>query len=376
MTRDMSEIVALLKKELPSLSDEKIAELACQQTSMPVTFLPVTVSEVLVGLRKKTMKKELTRPRIKKQANGQIRIKDTTTYRTYDTTWRRLESKYGATLVRNLTDEDVTEIALSAQTSAVEKLNAKNAKRMAKGFAAIPGAGIVGYNRALAALSVFFNYSLDKKFIEENPMTSVDYLREPESKRGRMTADEIDELLHTAISGGDDPLLDHTFLWTLLETAARVGGLLNLQLQDINMKNQTIMLYEKGGKYREQPVTLELATALMTLATSRGATTPTDSVFRYRVGSKFSGCPMTSRRVDTIWKRLRNELPWVEERRVSSHVIRHTTLTFVDRFVSPTVARRYAGHGRRDVTETYTQADGDEVAGALEVVFGRPHPLA
>ena len=376
MTRDMSEIVALLKKELPSLSDEKIAELACQQTSMPVTFLPVTVSEVLVGLRKKTMKKELTRPRIKKQANGQIRIKDTTTYRTYDTTWRRLESKYGATLVRNLTDEDVTEIALSAQTSAVEKLNAKNAKRMAKGFAAIPGAGIVGYNRALAALSVFFNYSLDKKFIEENPMTSVDYLREPESKRGRMTADEIDELLHTAISGGDDPLLDHTFLWTLLETAARVGGLLNLQLQDINMKNQTIMLYEKGGKYREQPVTLELATALMTLATSRGAITPTDSVFRYRVGSKFSGCPMTSRRVDTIWKRLRNELPWVEERRVSSHVIRHTTLTFVDRFVSPTVARRYAGHGRRDVTETYTHADGDEVAGALEVVFGRPHPLA
>ena len=372
----MSEIVALLKKELPSLSDEKIAELACQQTSMPVTFLPVTVSEVLVGLRKKTMKKELTRPRVKKQANGQIRIKDTTTYRTYDTTWRRLESKYGATRVRNLTDEDVTEIALSAQTSAVEKLNAKNAKRMAKGFAAIPGAGIVGYNRALAALSVFFNYSMDKKFIDENPMTSVDYLREPESKRGRMTADEIDELLHTAISGGDDPLLDHTFLWTLLETAARVGGLLNLQLQDINMKNQTIMLYEKGGKYREQPVTLELATALMTLATSRGAITPTDSVFRYRVGSKFSGCPMTSRRVDTIWKRLRNELPWVEERRVSSHVIRHTTLTFVDRFVSPTVARRYAGHGRRDVTETYTQADGDEVAGALEVVFGRPHPLA
>lgn len=376
MTREMFEIVALLKKELPSLSDEKIAELACQQTSTPVIFLPVTVSEVLVGLRKKTMKKELTRPRVKKQANGQIRIKDTTTYRTYDTTWRRLELKYGDALVRNLTDEDVTEIALSAQTSAVEKLNAKNAKRMAKGFAAIPGAGIVGYNRALAALSVFFNYSMDKKFIDENPMTSVDYLREPESKRGRMTADEIDELLHTAISGGDDPLLDHTFLWTLLETAARVGGLLNLQLQDINMKNQTIMLYEKGGKYREQPVTLELAIALMTLATSRGATMPTDSVFRYRVGSKFSGCPMTSRRVDTIWKRLRNELPWVEERRVSSHVIRHTTLTFVDRFVSPTVARRYAGHGRRDVTETYTQADGDEVAGALEVVFGRPHPLA
>jgi integrase len=247
---------------------------------------------------------------------------------------------------------------------------------MAKGFAAIPGAGVVGYNRALAALSVFFTYAIAKKFIEENPMESVKYLREPEAKRGRMTADEIDELLHTAISGGDDPLLDHTFLWTLLETAARVGGLLNLQLQDINMKNQTIMLYEKGGKYREQPVTEELANTLVELATSRGAIAPTDSVFRYRIGAKFSGCPMTSRRIDTIWKRLRNELPWVEERRVSSHVIRHTTLTFVDRFVSPTVARKYAGHGRRNVTETYTQADGDEVAGALEVVFGRPHPLA
>lgn len=376
MNRDISEIIARIKQELPSLPDEKIAELAVQQIPPSPVVVSKTVSEVLVGLREKTMMKELARPRVKKQANGEIRIKDTTTYRTYDTTWRRLEAKFGETPVRDLSEKHVTGIALLAQSSAVEKLNAKNSKRMARGFAAIPGAGIVGYNRALAALSVFFNYAMEKKFIEENPMTLVDYLPEPEAKRGRMTANEVDELLHAAITGGDDPILDHTFLWTLLETAARVGGLLNLQLQDINMKKQTIMLYEKGGKYREQPVTLELANALTELATSRGATLPTDSVFRYRVGSKLSGCPMTSRRVDTIWKRLRNELPWVEERRISSHVIRHTTLTFVDRFVSPTVARRYAGHGRRDVTETYTQADGDEVAGALEVVFGRPHPLA
>ena len=48
----------------------------------------------------------------------------------------------------------------------------------------------------------------------------------------------------------------------------------------------------------------------------------------------------------------------------------------VDRFTSPTVARKYAGHGKKDVTEVYTEAEFDEVAEAHQLIFGRQHPLA
>ncbi|MFB9386888.1 hypothetical protein ACFFTK_27395 [Pseudonocardia petroleophila] len=64
---------------------------------------------------------------------------------------------------------------------------------------------------------------------------------------------------------------------------------------------------------------------------------------------------------------------------VSTHWLRHTTLTWVERNAGYAVARAYAGHnGSRDVgvTSTYVRADITEVAAALAALSGEPHPLA
>jgi integrase/recombinase XerC len=62
-------------------------------------------------------------------------------------------------------------------------------------------------------------------------------------------------------------------------------------------------------------------------------------LFRYR-----DGRPITARRYDHLWRRIGKHLPWVATQQVSTHWIRYTTLTWVERNFGYAVARAYAGH--------------------------------
>jgi hypothetical protein len=65
---------------------------------------------------------------------------------------------------------------------------------------------------------------------------------------------------------------------------------------------------------------------------------------------------------------------------MSTHWIRHTTLTWVERNFGYAVARAYAGHtdsgGEGGATATYVRASLAEVAAALAALTGEPYPLA
>ena len=65
---------------------------------------------------------------------------------------------------------------------------------------------------------------------------------------------------------------------------------------------------------------------------------------------------------------------------ISTHWIRHTTLTWVERNFGYAVARAYAGHtdsgGETGATSTYVRASLPEAAAALAALTGEPHPLA
>ncbi|WP_233601175.1 MULTISPECIES: hypothetical protein [Micromonospora] len=64
---------------------------------------------------------------------------------------------------------------------------------------------------------------------------------------------------------------------------------------------------------------------------------------------------------------------------ISTHWLRHTTLTWVERTYGHAVARAYAGHtdsGGSGSTATYVRATLQEVAVALAGLTGEDHPLA
>jgi integrase/recombinase XerC len=69
----------------------------------------------------------------------------------------------------------------------------------------------------------------------------------------------------------------------------------------------------------------------------------------------------------------------VATQQISTHWLRHTTLTWVERTYGFAVARAFAGHantGGEPTTATYVRASIHEVAAALSALTCEAHPLA
>lgn len=153
--------------------------------------------------------------------------------------------------------------------------------------------------------------------------------------------------------------------------ARREGGL-NLRLCDLDELRGLVRLDEKNGEVRWQPVPPSLVRDLMAFATSRGASNPEDAVFRFK-----DGRPMTDRRYDTWHKRVQRQLNWADEIGFDAHTLRHHAGSVVERLAGKAVAKAFLGHRSvSDVTDIYTAASQAEVAAAVAVMTGEPHPLA
>ena len=373
MTKSLREIVTELRELFPALPDEKIAELALGQTKKG-NHSGVTVSELLKPIRKIYWEKELKRLRAKKKSDGSMNLKDTSTYRVYDNHWKRLESIFGERDIAELKANDVIKVALLAEEDSINHWNNINTSRQQKGLPLKEFTGANAYNACVDAISVVFKYAIDEELITLNRTHSISRKEIDPPKRHGLSSTQIVELLDTAASGGNDPMLDHLIMWTQVETGARMSGILKLQLGDIDTKRQTIMLVEKRSKKRIQPVTRELMENLMRLASTRGAKERTDSVFRYLPNKDGISNPLTSKRFETLWKRLGQTLPWVASQGISSHYLRHTVLTWVDRVAGHSVARAYAGHSAGDTTDFYTSAGFSEIVSAHSLITGTIHP--
>lgn len=229
------------------------------------------------------------------------------------------------------------------------------------------------------AVKCFYRRAAEDRLITitDSPVATIKNTKGRNHSRRALTARELAEINHTAANSGPDPLLDSLLLRLHSETACRVGGALNIRRRDLNSMDCTVLLREKGGKDRRQPISPTLINALLRHIDHR--TTghdPDDQVLRQR-----NGVPLQYHAYQTFWHRIWRLLPWAKTLRVTSHWLRYTTLTWVERTFSYAIASAYAGHAgpsasSGSVTLTYTAATIHEVAAALSMLTGEPHPLA
>ena len=288
---------------------------------------------------------------------------------------KRLEALFGQKDISELKASDVVEVALLAEKECIEYWEEVNKSREQRGLPLKEFTGANRYNACLDAISVVFNKAVEQELIPANRTHTIPRKEIDSPKRHGLTKIQIEELLETALSGGNDPILDHLILWTQLETAARMGGILKLQMRDLDTQRQSITLVEKRSKKREQPVTKELMESLIRFAKSRGAEQLSDSVFRFLPNKNGVSSPLSSKRFETLWKRMGKSLPWVSAQGISGHYLRHTVLTWVDRTSGHSVARAYAGHSAGDTTDSYTKVGFAEIVNAHSSITGSFHPL-
>lgn len=283
------------------------------------------------------------------------------TQRVYGTYWRKVSEAWGQRRLDEPTPSEVRELAEQVRAAAVIRRNSRGGRSAAE--------------HLIGALRCIYRHAEDDGLIapHRNPAVAAAKPRRLASTRRALPDAGLTEINHVAGSTGNDPDLDVLLLRLHIETACRRGGALALRLADLDVDQCLVRLREKGETVRWQPVSPTLMHQLLEHHAERGGE-PDEPLLRYR-----SRQPITARRYDHLWQRLGRTLPWVRTQQISTHWLRHTTLTWVERNFGYAVAHAYAGHsgGRSgDVTSTYVRADITEVAAALAALAGEQHPLA
>jgi site-specific recombinase XerD len=284
------------------------------------------------------------------------------TRRAYGSYWNRILAQWGDRQLDEPTASEIRQLMIHVKTNVVHRRNARG--------------GRSAEEHLVAALRCLYRHAVDDGLIKEadNPARKVAKPRRLPTTRRALPETRLAQINQTAASTGDDPELDTLILRLHTETACRRGGALALRPQDLDPDQCLILLREKGETLRWQPISPTLMGRLIEHGQQRHAP-PGERLLRYA-----SGQPITHRRYDHLWTRIGRHLPWVAAQGISTHWIRHTTLTWVERNFGYAVAHAYAGHtdsgGEAGATATYVRASLGEVAAALAALTGEAHPLA
>jgi integrase/recombinase XerC len=284
------------------------------------------------------------------------------TCRAYGSYWNRVVEHWGSRRLDEPAPSEIRQLMAYVKTHVAARRNARG--------------GRSAEEHLVAALRCLYRRAVDDGLIAEadNPARKVAKPRRLPTTRRALPDTRLAEINEAAATTGDDPELDTLLLRLHTETGCRRGGTLALRPSDLDPDQCLVLLREKGETVRWQPVSPTLMARLIEHARERHAP-PGGQLLRYA-----DGHPITSRRYDHLWTRLGRQLPWVRTQQVSSHWIRHTTLTWVERNFGYAVARAYAGHtdggSETGATATYVRASLAEVAAALAALTGEPHPLA
>lgn len=243
------------------------------------------------------------------------------------------------------------------------------------------GCGIARRNQRLAAIRSM------ARFIGQRSPDHLEWagkIRTISSKRtarsliGYLEKDELDALLKTPDRRTPQGRRDYAVLLFLYNTGARADEVAQVRIGDLDLgaassrDAASVVLRGKGNKRRRCPLWPRMVDELRCLIDGREAS---QHAFLNRRGE-----PLTRFGIHAMVKRhaahVAQILPSVAKKRVSPHIIRHTTATHLLRAgVDINTIRAWLGHVSLATTNVYAEVDLEMKAKALakcEIKNGKP----
>lgn len=190
------------------------------------------------------------------------------------------------------------------------------------------------------------------------PQPLVTYLEKP----------EMDAILAAPDRGSPQGRRDYAVLLFLYNTGARADEVAHVQIADLNLATvpnrdfSSVLIHGKGNKQRRCPLWPLTVEEIHRLVQGRS---PTEYVFLNRRRQ-----PLTRFGIHALVERyaakVAKSLPSMTKKRVSPHVIRHTTATHLLRSgVDINTIRAWLGHVSLTTTNIYAEVDLEMKAKAL-----------
>ncbi len=229
------------------------------------------------------------------------------------------------------------------------------------------GLGGRSLQRELSALRSFFDYLIEAGLIGHNPARSVSAPKSPRRLPNTLDVDQTARLV--AIEGeGDLALRDRAILELLYSSGLRLSELVELNVDDVDLREANVRVTGKGRKVREVPVGRFAVQALRAwLARREGIVSGEQpALFVSRSGRRLSG--------RSVQERLRR---WAQRQgidvRVHPHMLRHSFAShLLESSGDLRAVQELLGHADIATTQVYTHLDFQHLA----TVYDRAHPRA
>ncbi|MCP4204037.1 MAG: tyrosine recombinase XerC [bacterium] len=230
--------------------------------------------------------------------------------------------------------------------------------------------------RALSAVRSLFRFACREGGVEKNPATSVRTPKQPRTLPRHLRPGEIETLLE-AVSG-DEPLAcrDRAILEVLYATGLRVGELVSLDWNDIDLKSRVLRVLGKGGKERMVPFGRPAAEALhrwlggsekLRAAAATVASEDTDEP----VFLNYRGTRLSARSVRRLIDKRVEQAALAGG--VHPHTLRHTFAThLLEGGADLRSIQELLGHSSLSTTQNYTHLEVER----LQSVYRDAHPRA
>lgn len=125
------------------------------------------------------------------------------------------------------------------------------------------------FRNHLQSLNSFYNWALKKHYVHKNPAKTIEKPKLPKPLPRYLTQEQVSRVLHHTKtikwSSSFMAIRNYSIIATFLKTGLRLSELLELQLDDLDLKGLTLKIRKaKGQKMRILPIHPELNTILQT----------------------------------------------------------------------------------------------------------------
>ena len=222
--------------------------------------------------------------------------------------------------------------------------------------------------RALSSVRAFFRWACRERIAEANPAEAVRAPKSPHTVPTHLRPGETENLLE-AFDGDDAASLRNRALLELLYASGlRVGELVALDWNDVDLKGRVLRALGKGGKERMVPFGRLAAEALRAWGERRAELLDSDGAALF---VNLRGGRLTDRSVRRIIDAA--VAATAQARGVHPHTLRHTFAThLLERGADLRAIQELLGHVQLSTTQRYTHVN----AAQLLDVYRRAHPRA
>ncbi len=222
--------------------------------------------------------------------------------------------------------------------------------------------------RKLAAIRSFFQYCMNKKWLEDNPAKVVATPKQEKHVPSFLSEDEMAKILDLPRSDEPLDLRDKAVLEFLYATGMRVSELVGVNLEDVNFSERLVRVKGKGKKERLIPFGRKAEESLALYIRAR------PQIHKGKIDANalflnYRGERITSRSVERIVDKYIDFTAF--RRQVSPHSLRHSFAShLLSRGADLRVIQELLGHESLSTTQKYTHLDLKQL---LEV-YKRSHP--